>query len=194
MPMDVIVSERLELPLLDEQQLADLSEGRSTRLAADLGAAIPDEWVEEIRWLAGRRLEQGRAFPADRPWLLRAIVLREPRTVVGYLNFHGRPDPRGVPEIGYTLLPAHRGRGYATEAVRACFDWAAREHGVTRFRASVAPTNEPSLRVIRRLGFVQVGDQWDEEDGLELVFEADWPMAPPAAAPPTAPGAAGGRT
>lgn len=194
MPMDVIVSERLELPLLDEQQLADLSEGRSTRLAADLGAAIPDEWVEEIRWLAGRRLEQGRAFPADRPWLLRAIVLREPRTMVGYLNFHGRPDPRGVPEIGYTLLPAHRGRGYATEAVRACFDWAAREHGVTRFRASVAPTNEPSLRVIRRLGFVQVGDQWDEEDGLELVFEADWPMAPPAAAPPAAPGKAGGRT
>lgn len=177
MPPDVIVSERLELPLLDEGQLAELSAGRSARVAAELRVPVPDEWMSEIRWLAARRLEQVRAFPADRPWLLRAIVLREPRTMLGFLNFHGRPDPSGVPEIGYTLLPAQRGRGYATEAVRACFDWAAREHGVTRFRASVAPTNEPSLRVVRRLGFVQVGDQWDEEDGLELVFEADWPMA-----------------
>jgi RimJ/RimL family protein N-acetyltransferase len=57
------------------------------------------------------------------------------------------------------------------------FDWAARTHGVGRFRASIAPDNEPSLALIDRLGFEQVGDQWDEEDGLELIFEGDWPPA-----------------
>jgi RimJ/RimL family protein N-acetyltransferase len=37
--------------------------------------------------------------------------------------------------------------------------------------ASVSPENAPSLAVIRKLGFEQTGEQWDEEDGLELVFE-----------------------
>ena len=51
--------------------------------------------------------------------------------------------------------------------------------GVHGFRASIAPDYEPSFALIDRLGFVQVGDQWDEEDGLELIFEGDWPPATP---------------
>jgi RimJ/RimL family protein N-acetyltransferase len=76
-----------------------------------------------------------------------------------------------VAEIGYSLLPAFRGQGYAIEAVRAMFDWARRKHGVWRFRASVSPDNERSQRLIGKLGFVRIGEQWDEEDGLEWVFE-----------------------
>ena len=48
--------------------------------------------------------------------------------------------------------------------------WAASEQAVTRFRASVGPWNTPSLNLVRKLGFVRVGVQWDEEDGEELVF------------------------
>ena len=33
--------------------------------------------------------------------------------------------------------------------------------------------NEPSLAIIRRLGFTQTGEAMDEEDGLELVFELE---------------------
>ena len=36
--------------------------------------------------------------------------------------------------------------------------------------ATVSPINPPSLAVVRRLGFKQVGMQKDEVDGLELVF------------------------
>jgi RimJ/RimL family protein N-acetyltransferase len=35
----------------------------------------------------------------------------------------------------------------------------------------VAPDNEPSLAIIRKLGFVRTGEHIDEEDGLEHVFE-----------------------
>jgi RimJ/RimL family protein N-acetyltransferase len=52
-------------------------------------------------------------------------------------------------------------------------DWAHEEKGIGRFIASVAPTNDPSLAIVRKLGFVQTGEQWDEEDGLELVFELE---------------------
>jgi len=35
----------------------------------------------------------------------------------------------------------------------------------------VSPDNEPSLNLVRKLGFAQTGSQIDEIDGLELVFE-----------------------
>lgn len=74
-------------------------------------------------------------------------------------------------EVGYVLLPRYRGRGYAIEAVHALFAWARHNPRVSVFRASVSPENERSLNLVRKLGFVQVGEQVDPEDGLELVFE-----------------------
>ena len=52
----------------------------------------------------------------------------------------------------------------------------AEERGVKRFVASVAPSNEPSLAIVRKLGFVQTGERMDDEDGLELVFELERPV------------------
>ena len=174
----LIRSERLDLALLSLVQLDEVAAGDSTRLAAALEATVPADWTTEVRGLAVRRAQQIRERPTDAAWLLRAIVLRpagtgEGRRVVGYLNFHGAPDESGAAEIGYTLLPGARGHGYAIEAVRAAFDWATRVHGVRRFRASVSPDNERSLNLISRLGFHRTGEQWDPEDGLELVFELE---------------------
>jgi RimJ/RimL family protein N-acetyltransferase len=79
------------------------------------------------------------------------------------------PDLHDSVEVGYTIFPTHRRRGYATEAVRALVEHT-RGLGVRRFVASVAPGNEPSLRLVRGLGFVEVGRHWDDEDGEELEF------------------------
>lgn len=43
--------------------------------------------------------------------------------------------------------------------------------GVRVFRASIAPDNVASRAMLQQLGFVHVGEQLDEDDGLELVFE-----------------------
>jgi len=176
---DVLISsERLDLALLSLDQLDEVAAGDGSRLATALQATVPADWVTDVRGLAARRAHQIRERPSDAPWLLRAIVLRSPedgqeRRVIGYLNFHAAPDESGTAEIGYTLLPGARGHGYAIEAVRAAFDWATRVHGVRSFRASVAPDNERSLNLIGRLGFHRTGEQWDPEDGLELVYELE---------------------
>jgi L-amino acid N-acyltransferase YncA len=47
---------------------------------------------------------------------------------------------------------------------------AAIEAGVHTVRAANSPDNAASLHVVRAAGFVEVGEQWDDEDGLELVF------------------------
>ena len=95
--------------------------------------------------------------------------------MIGSIGFHGPPDSKGRLEVGYSVDPNFRRQGYAREAVEALFDWAYREHGIDRFVASISPTNEPSLRLASGFGFVQIGSQIDEIDGLELVFETKWP-------------------
>ena len=122
------------------------------------------------------RLGQMRRDPGSQKWLVRALVLREQEAMVGHAGFHGPPGTGGLApgkvEFGYTVYPPFRGLGYATEAAVALMDWAERE-GIDRFVASVGPANDPSLAIMRKLGFVQTGERWDEEDGLELVFELD---------------------
>src|SRR3954453_5051180 len=94
-------------------------------------------------------------------------------------GFHGPPNDDGRVEGGYHVGPGVRRRGFATEAVRALLEWAWREHGISRYRASVAPTNVASLAVVAGLGFRQTGRQWDDIDGEELVFELDRPEIAP---------------
>lgn len=144
-----------------------------------LGAPIPDEWRGEYwQWL-GQRPDQAEHDPAAAPWVPRALLLREDEsarhgvTVVGDVGFHGPPDAEGRVEIGYKVVAEHRRNGYAEEGARALMAWAAAEHGITRFRASISPGNTPSLNLIRKLGFVQVGSQQQEMRGEELVFHHD---------------------
>lgn len=91
--------------------------------------------------------------------------------MVGHVGFHARPDGEGLVEIGYSVLPAHRRQGYAREAVTALLGWGMAQPGVRRLRASVAPDNTASRGLLDSLGFRQVGTQWDERDGEELVLE-----------------------
>jgi RimJ/RimL family protein N-acetyltransferase len=155
-------------------------------VARDLVAADTAIRAQVPSWLPGQldhflqyRLGQLAVDPSIRHWLGRAMILDDedrPR-VVGTIGFHGPPDDQGRLEVGYSVDPAFRRRGFAREAIRAMFDWAASTHGIHRFIASISPTNEPSLRLAAGFGFVQTGSQVDDIDGLELVFEAGWPPA-----------------
>ena len=146
--------------------------------AAEIGATVPADMPEYLRDFLRYRLTQLAVDPTIREWLGRAIVWTGEdgaRHVIGSIGFHGAPDELGRLEIGYKVEPAFRRRGIAREAAAAMFDWAYREHGIRRFVASISPANEPSLRLASGFGFTQVGEQIDDIDGLELVFETTWP-------------------
>jgi [ribosomal protein S5]-alanine N-acetyltransferase len=177
-----IQSARLDLVSLSPAFLRASLEGRLDEAERLLGAVLPPDWpgdrARTVRW----RLDDLTVNPGAQPWLLRAIVLREPeRTMIGHTGFHDPPGPEGKVEVGYSIRPEYRRRGYAVEAVEALFAWARREHGIQRFVASVGPWNEPSLGLVRKMGFVQTGVQMDEYDGEELVFGLDRRGSPPAA-------------
>jgi RimJ/RimL family protein N-acetyltransferase len=155
-----------------------LAEHRLTDASAEIGATVPAWVADELENFLKYRLGQLRLDPTIRVWLGRAMVLTEAdgsRRVVGSIGFHGPPDALGRLEVGYSVDPPYRRRGYASESVKALFDWAHRERGINRFVASISPDNEPSLRLAAGYGFQRVGEQIDEIDGLEYIFETDWP-------------------
>ncbi len=60
-------------------------------------------------------------------------------------------------EIGYWLVPAARGRGVATHAVRLMAGWAFGHLGLERLEVTCGPDNAASRRVAERCGFRREG-------------------------------------
>jgi ribosomal-protein-alanine N-acetyltransferase len=166
----VVFSPRLALIALPGHVIAEVLDGGHGAFLERVGVGYPDSWPSEDRHvleLRKRQIGEG----VDHRWLLRAVVTRSHPAMVGRIGFHGPPDLDGMVEIGYKIDPAHRRRGFGFECARGLIETAERIAGVTAVRASIAPDNTPSLRIAERLGFVRIGEQIDEIDGLELVFE-----------------------
>jgi ribosomal-protein-alanine N-acetyltransferase len=144
----------------------------------EMNASVPADMSHDLNNFLVFRLRQLEKDPAAREWLGRVMVLTDAnrgRRIIGSIGFHGPPDAEGRAEVGYRVEPEYRRQGYAREAIQALFDWAHRTHGVTRFVASIDPNNEPSLRLAEGFGYRKIGEQMDEIDGLEYVFETSWP-------------------
>lgn len=78
----------------------------------------------------------------------------EPIGICGILKRDTLPNP----DLGYALLSRHEGHGYALEAAAATLR-AAREHfGIGRVLAITHPGNAGSIRLLRKLGFVDAHD------------------------------------
>jgi ribosomal-protein-alanine N-acetyltransferase len=142
-------------------------------LASELtGVELPTFFTDErMVWLCNYRINQIEHDPASAEWLVRVVVSHPGGDAVGHAGFHGPPDENGMVEVGYSVVPEFRRRGYARAIVRALLERAASEPGVRVVRASISPDNEASLATIAGFGFTRVGEQWDDEDGLELLFE-----------------------
>lgn len=169
-------SQRLDLIPMTPAFLRASLAGDLREAEEQIRATLPADWpcIRDVLLL---RLQQLEADPTLQPWLLRAISLRECRTIIGYIGFHSAPGPEylrlwspDAVEFGFAIFPAHRRQGYAAEASRALMQWAHHVHGVTRFVMTIDPNNLPSQNLAASLGFKRIGSHVDEEDGIEDVL------------------------
>lgn len=75
---------------------------------------------------------------------------------VGFADYHREIEPPldGMPELGWMIAPRWQGKGYATEAVRACLTWGAQHFPAgTKLSCIITPDNVASIRVAQKCGF-----------------------------------------
>lgn len=109
--------------------------------------------------------------PASAAWVTGVIWDEQQHLAVGRAGYHGPPDTAGVVEIGYAVDPAYRRLGYARAALEALLQRATDEPQVHTVRVTISPDNQASYELVSQYGFTEVGQQWDDEDGLEIIYE-----------------------
>ena len=164
---------RYRIVPLDLPTLASLAAGDLATASASCGTDLTP-FIADEGWLWRLRLRQLESSPDDLEWIARpAVALDGPDAgrVVAHIGFHGAPDTEGRVEVGYTVDPACRRRGHARALLTQTITGLETDPRVHLLRASVSPDNIASLATIAGLGFHQVGEQWDDDDGLELLLE-----------------------
>jgi len=117
------------------------------------------------------RVPQVKESPESNRWFVRWIVLRQTGEIIGSTSFHGVPNADGMIEIGLGIAEHFRNQGYARESLTGMWRWALQDPQVKILRYTVGVENAPSIRVIRSFGFNYQGEQIDEEDGPESIYE-----------------------
>lgn len=120
-------------------------------LGRELGIAVPEGWRPDVTDI----------LPAQAPPFGPYAVVQGDE-LVGSAGFVGPPDESGTVEIGYEVAPAHRRRGYASEAAAALVAWALDRPEIRRVIASTTPDNVASARVLERAGLQRAGTRGDD--------------------------------
>jgi RimJ/RimL family protein N-acetyltransferase len=157
---------------LSSAAMSALLDGDLPAASDTAGVALTEYFVtDRARWLWQVRLDQMIADPRHARWMARQAVTGPEGVVIGHAGFHGPPDEAGMVEIGYAVAPDFRRQGYGRAILIELLRRAAAEPEVKTVRATISPDNVASLATIAGFGFVQVGEDWDEEEGLGLIFE-----------------------
>lgn len=162
-----VTTERLEL-LGGTLELARADLEDRGRLGQLLGARVPESWPPEFNDSETQRftVERLNEGPGQAGWWSWYFVLLDGgdggRTLVGNGGFKGRPAADGTAELGYSVLEEFQCAGYATEAVGGLLRWAFSHPEVTRVIAETLPPLKPSIRVLEKSGFLNVGEGSEE--------------------------------
>jgi RimJ/RimL family protein N-acetyltransferase len=120
------------------------------------GWAQDKEVTRYLTWRPHQRIEQTQEFlricleawesQTRFPYM---ITLKETGEVIGMIN----PRIEGFKvEVGYGAAPAHWGKGYIPEAMRAIIDWAFQQPEIYRVYATTDVENVASRRVLEKVG------------------------------------------
>ena len=104
------------------------------------------------------------------------VELRDGAAPIGMCGLLRRDTHPDV-ELGFSLLPEHRRRGYTLEASRACLQLATQTLGLKRVVAITALDNAGSIALLQRLGFRYERVVQFTSDGDSRLFVYEQPAA-----------------
>jgi RimJ/RimL family protein N-acetyltransferase len=145
-----------EAMLRDEGELASL-----------LRVSLAEDWLgfPAAREAMPPSYEYLKSHPSAFGWWTYLIVHAADGTLIGVGGFKGEVSEDGTVEIGYSIAPAYRRRGLATEAARGMIEHAFSHPPVKRVDAHTLPEKNPSTKVLEKVGMRYVGTVVDPDDG-----------------------------
>lgn len=179
-------SDRLLLRRARPDDVAALRPGWSEPAMTRYTTPRDDPEAFLVQLVADMNAKQPSESEPGGPWYQYVVERAADGAVVGDLGCgFGVPGEAQV-ELGYRILPAFQGQGYATEAVAVLIDHLIAQHGIHRFVAVACFANAPSCDVLRRLGFRQEGHfvksfrcdgEWID-DGYFALLAEEWRARP----------------
>ena len=142
----------------------------------------PDLWLkrgftDQIKYFATNpnpikyRAPRVAANPGWAKYLLRVAVLKNNPIIIASAGFHNAPDAAGMIEIGFGVDSKFQNQGFGQEILHAMWSWVVKDPLVKTLRYTVSPENSVSQHIIKKFNFNLIGEQIDEEDGLELIYD-----------------------
>jgi [ribosomal protein S5]-alanine N-acetyltransferase len=147
----VIETERLRLDALDAAAAQAIAAG--SREGQSWHVEFPRGDDQDG---AGMVLQHG-----ETPFGCHVIIEKVSGLAVGTIGFFGPPDDTGTVMIGFGVVNAVRGQGYATEALRGLVEYACAQPSVRTITADSLQHNVAAHRVLEKAGFSRRGATGD---------------------------------
>jgi RimJ/RimL family protein N-acetyltransferase len=167
---DPVRTERLLLRDLEPDDLDALVEVLGDPVAmcyypAPFDRARVATWIERVR-----------QSYLDNGFGLWAVIRRSEGRFLGDCGpmLQGVED-RVIPEVGYHIVPAEQGRGYATEAARACVAWIFANTAFDTVCSIVGPENGPSRAVAAKVHPAMREFTWAKNDRRMCLYWTERP-------------------
>jgi len=160
---------RLSIIPTDLQYLEMVLNDRD-QLAARLGVTVPESYPESadaVPWFRGLMRDD----PSLLGWLHFHAIHNEERVLIGDGGFKGKPNPAGLVEIGYSIVPEHRRRGFATEIASGLIEYAFSHPEVMAVTAQTGVSNLGSIKVLEHTGMNIIGEVEDPDEGPMLRWQ-----------------------
>lgn len=113
---------------------------------------VHSEWpLPEYHQFFPYKINKFKETPIENKWE-GLIIHKGTNTIIGDMGFKGSPNEEGAINIGYSIVPDQRGKGYASEMGKAFVQWGLSQPGVKTVVATCSPDNQPSIKVLQKIG------------------------------------------
>ncbi len=153
--MIILETERLILRTLESDDLDSVMTfwGDAEVMRYCGGAGAREREQRALQYYTNLQEEKGFS-----PYL---TLLKPDHQVIGVCGFN--PPTHGYDaELMYHFAKPYWEKGYATEAAKACIQYAENHLDLVRIGASIDPENQASRHVLEKVGFQSVGMKWCE--------------------------------
>lgn len=153
--MVIVETDRLRLRTLEKEDLDALMTiwGNEEVMKYCGGAGNREREERALKFYMNLQKEKGYS-----PY---AVTLKENRQLIGVCGFNP-PYDHPYMELMYHFSKEYWGKGYATEAAKACIHYAKDFLQAAKIVGFIEIENSASENVLRKLGFLYKGEKWHE--------------------------------